>query len=33
MKKNTLRFDRPTGRLAPGPAALAYGSIALAALE
>ena len=33
MKKNALRFYRPTGRLVPAPAALAYGSIALAALE
>ena len=33
LKKNELSFYRPTGRLAPDPAALAYGSIELAALE
>src|SRR3989442_3663566 len=33
MKKNALSFYRPTGRLHPTPAALAYGSLALAALE
>jgi hypothetical protein len=32
-KKNELSFYRPTGRLTPDPAALAYGSIELAALE
>jgi hypothetical protein len=33
MKKNALRFYRPTGRLHPTPADLAYGSLELAALE
>ena len=33
MKKNALSFYRPTGRLEPTPADLAYGSLALAALE
>ena len=33
MKKNALSFYRPTGRLHPTPADLAYGSLALAALE
>ena len=33
MKKNTLTSCRPTGRLDPTPADLAYGSLALAALE
>src|SRR4029453_10420778 len=31
--KNTLSYCRPTGRLNPTPAALAYGSLELAALE
>jgi hypothetical protein len=33
LKKNTLSYCRPTGRLDPTPAALASGSLALAALE
>jgi DDE superfamily endonuclease len=33
VKKNALSFYRPTGRLEPTPADLAYGSLALAALE
>jgi hypothetical protein len=33
MKKNALRSCRPTGRLAPTPAALAYAGLELAALE
>src|SRR5215831_11386019 len=33
LKKNSLRYFRPTGRLEPTPADLAYGSLALAALE
>ena len=33
MKKNPLSYGRPTGRLAPNPADLAYGSLELAALE
>jgi hypothetical protein len=33
VKKNTLSYCRPTGRLDPSPADLAYGSLALAALE
>lgn len=33
IKKNALSYCRPTGRLAPTPADLAYGSVALAALE
>ena len=33
VKKNAVSFYRPTGRLAPDPAALAYASLALAALE
>ena len=33
LKKNTLSYCRPTGRLDPTPAALAYGSLELAALE
>ena len=33
LKKNTLSYCRPTGRLNPTPADLAYGSLALAALE
>ena len=33
MKKNTLSSCRPTGRLDPTPADLAYGSLDLAALE
>src|SRR5919204_5967477 len=33
FKKNTLSFYRPTGRLDPAPADLAYGSLELAALE
>src|SRR5215470_15493259 len=33
VKKNTLTYCRPTGRLDPTPADLAYGSIDLAALE
>src|SRR5436853_6898507 len=30
---NTIGYYRPTGRLTPAPADLAYGSLALAALE
>jgi hypothetical protein len=33
LKKNTLSYCRPTGRLEPTPADLAYGSLELAALE
>jgi hypothetical protein len=33
LKKNTLSYCRPTGQLNPTPADLAYGSLALAALE
>ena len=33
MKKKEVSSYRPTGRLAPAPAALAYGSLELAALE
>jgi hypothetical protein len=33
IKKNALSYCRPTGRLEPTPADLAYGSVALAALE
>src|SRR6266545_5718672 len=33
LEKNTLSYCRPTGRLDPTPADLAYGSIELAALE
>src|SRR5215467_9473711 len=33
VKKNTVTYCRPTGRLDPTPADLAYGSIDLAALE
>src|SRR5262245_63408570 len=33
FKKKALSFYRPTGRLEPAPAALAYGSLELAALE
>ena len=33
VKKNTLSYCRPTGRLDPTPADLAYGSVELAALE
>ena len=33
MKKNTVTYCRPTGRLAPDPAALAWASVELAALE
>jgi len=33
VKKNTLSSCRPTGRLDPTPADLAYGSLDLAALE
>jgi transposase len=33
VKKNTLTYCRPTGRLDPSPADLAYGSLELAALE
>ena len=33
MKKTTLSYGRPTGRLEPSPADLAYGSLDLAALE
>src|SRR5437879_10777853 len=33
VKKNALSFYRPTGRLDPAPADLAYGSLELAALE
>jgi hypothetical protein len=33
VKKNAVSFYRPTGRLAPDPAALAYASVELAALE
>jgi DDE superfamily endonuclease len=33
LKKKDLSSYRPTGRLDPAPAALAYGSLALAALE
>src|SRR5262245_19353143 len=33
LKKNAVSFYRPTGRLEPAPADLAYGSLALAALE
>src|SRR6476646_5971539 len=33
VKKNTLSYCRPTGRLDPSPADLAYGSLELAALE
>ena len=33
VKKNTVSYCRPTGRLDPTPADLAYGSIDLAALE
>jgi hypothetical protein len=32
VKNNAVSFYRPTGRLAPAPAALAYGALALAAL-
>jgi hypothetical protein len=33
VKKNALSYCRPTGRLAPDPAALAFGHLELAALE
>lgn len=33
LKKNALSYCRPTGRLVPTPADLAYGSVDLAALE
>jgi len=33
VKKNAVSFYRPTGRLDPAPADLAYGALALAALE
>ena len=33
MKKNHVSYYRPTGRLDPAPADLAYGSLELAALE
>ena len=33
MKKNALRYCRPTGRLDPNPAALAFAHLALATLE
>ena len=33
MKKHAVSFSRPTGRLDPAPADLAYGSLARAALE
>jgi transposase len=33
LKKNAVSFYRPTGRLEPAPADLAYGSLELAALE
>src|SRR4029453_8891062 len=33
VEKNALTYCRPTGRLSPNPADLAYGSIDLAALE
>ena len=33
LKKNPLSYCRPTGRLNPAPADLAYGSLELAALE
>jgi hypothetical protein len=33
VKKKAVSFYRPTGRLAPDPAARAYGSRVLAALE
>ena len=33
IKKNTVSYCRPTGRLDPTPADLAYGSVDLAALE
>src|SRR5262249_44904349 len=33
LEKNTLSYCRPTGRLNPTPAGLAYGSLELAALE
>jgi hypothetical protein len=33
VKNNALSFYRPTGRLDPAPAALAYGALELAALE
>jgi len=33
VKKKQVSYYRPTGRLDPAPAALAYGSLALAALE
>jgi hypothetical protein len=33
LKKNALSYCRPTGRLDPDPAALAYASLELAALE
>src|SRR5207244_9788630 len=33
LKKNTVSYCRPTGRLDPTPADLAYGSVDLAALE
>src|SRR5262245_18645650 len=33
LKKNAVSFYRPTGRLEPTPADLAYGSLELAALE
>jgi len=33
VKKNTRSSCRPTGRLDPNPADLAYGSLELAALE
>jgi len=32
VKKTHVSYSRPTGRLDPAPAALAYGSLALAAL-
>jgi hypothetical protein len=33
VKKKDVSYSRPTGRLAPAPAELAWGSLALAALE
>src|SRR5207245_8457708 len=33
LEKNTVSYCRPTGRLDPAPADLAYGSLELAALE
>src|SRR2546428_2882968 len=33
LRKKAVNYSRPTGRLDPAPADLAYGSLALAALE